>query len=785
MNQSTGSLFLLTTLWATAAAAAPETPTPSATQPASLVGSKSCRDCHERFYELWSTSFHGLAMQPYTAELARTQLLPQKEEIVIGQISYRAEIEGPKGFVRERGPDGEKRYPIEHVMGGKNVYYFLTPLDRGRLQTLPVAYDVRRKTWYDTAASAMRHFPNAGDEALDWHDPLYTFNTSCYNCHVSQLSRNYDSATDTYHTVWAEPGINCETCHGPAGEHVRVFSQAPADAPPKDLHLISMKELTVEQRNTTCAPCHAKMAPVTTTFSPGDRYFDHFDLTAFENPDFHPDGRDLGENYTYTLWLTSPCVKSGNLDCMHCHTSSGRYRFKEPADANKACLPCHAARVMNAPAHTHHKPDSEGNRCISCHMPMTEFARMRRSDHSMLPPTPAATLKFQSPNACNICHADRDAAWADEHVRKWHKEDYQAPVLERAGLIDAARKSDWKRLPDMLSALEGTERDQIYAVSLVRILRACDDSRKWPVITKLLKDSSPLVRAAAAESFAGRLTPETIAALLPLTRDDFRLVRVRAAGALAGVPDRMLDEASRKSLDAATAEFKSAMLARPDDFASWYNLGNFHAERREYDEAIVCFERSVKLRPDHIAPLVNASLIHNQLGQNDKAEEVLRRAIKINPASAAAQLNLGLLMAEVGRPKEAEDALRAAFKADPNLAVAAYNLGVLLGSERPNEALDWCQKAAQLRPDEPKYAYTVAFFLQQKGDITAAINTLKPLIDRGTSSADAYALLGQLYEQENNRQAAIAVYRQAVANQQLADQDRAAFAARLQMLSAP
>jgi len=46
------------------------------------AGSRSCRDCHEKFYQLWSTSFHGLAMQPYTAELARTKLTPQKSEIV-------------------------------------------------------------------------------------------------------------------------------------------------------------------------------------------------------------------------------------------------------------------------------------------------------------------------------------------------------------------------------------------------------------------------------------------------------------------------------------------------------------------------------------------------------------------------------------------------------------------------------------------------------------------------------------------------------------------------------
>ncbi|MCK5011784.1 MAG: hypothetical protein KAS98_14915, partial [Deltaproteobacteria bacterium] len=32
-----------------------------------ITGSTSCRSCHEKFYQLWSTSYHGLAMQPYTA----------------------------------------------------------------------------------------------------------------------------------------------------------------------------------------------------------------------------------------------------------------------------------------------------------------------------------------------------------------------------------------------------------------------------------------------------------------------------------------------------------------------------------------------------------------------------------------------------------------------------------------------------------------------------------------------------------------------------------------------
>ena len=147
-------------------------------------------------------------MRPFSRAFAEEALTFRHEGLEIGSRRYRAVIDGGDGYIVEGSPDGEKRYPIAHVLGGKNVFYFLTPLDRGRLQTLPLAYDVHEKLWFDTAASGLRHI---ADEPVHWRDPAYTFNTSCYRCHVSQLRLNYDLATDTYRTTWSEPGINCET----------------------------------------------------------------------------------------------------------------------------------------------------------------------------------------------------------------------------------------------------------------------------------------------------------------------------------------------------------------------------------------------------------------------------------------------------------------------------------------------------------------------------------------------------------------------------------------------
>ena len=81
------------------------TNTATATPPAlgtnevkTYVGSASCRECHEKFYTLWSTSFHGLAMQPYTAELAKTKLTPQKDGCRRRPVSFPRRFGGRGGY---------------------------------------------------------------------------------------------------------------------------------------------------------------------------------------------------------------------------------------------------------------------------------------------------------------------------------------------------------------------------------------------------------------------------------------------------------------------------------------------------------------------------------------------------------------------------------------------------------------------------------------------------------------------------------------------------------------
>ena len=403
----------------------------------------------------------------------------------------------------------------------------------------------------------------------------------------------------------------------------------------------------------------------------------------------------------------------------------------------------------------------------------------------MRPPAPAATLAFGSPNACNLCHVDKDAHWSDEWVRRWEPRDYQAPLLDNARLIAAARKQNWSELPAMLKFLASTNRHEVWTASLIQLLRPCEDERKWPALLGCLKDPSPLVRAAAVDACSDGLRPDAIRPLLAATSDELRVVRIRAAAALAPLPADMIPNESKRALGLATAELEASLVARPDDSASHYNLGNLHMERREYDKAIAAFDQASKLQPESLPALVNASLAHTALGQNDKAEQSLRRALKVDPTNAVANLNLGMLAAELGKLADAERAFRTAFASDPKSAAAAYNLGVLLANDRSDEAVTWSQRAAQLRPQEPKYAYTLAYFLASQNKSAEAIDVLEKSVAQTPPHADSFALLGQLYETQQNLRAAAALYQRAANIGQFPAEAREQFAKRARILQSP
>ena len=103
------------------------------------------------------------------------------------------------------------------------------------------------------------------------------------------------------------------------------------------------------------------------------------------------------------------------------------------------------------------------------------------------------------------------------------------------------------------------------------------------------------------------------------------------------------------------------------------------------------------------------------------------------------------------------------------MASAAYNLAVLVAPKKLAEAVELSREAAVLRPDEPRYAFTLAFYQSQRGDTAGAVKTLEALLTRHPSYGEAYLLLAELYVKAGRAQDARQVFARALEVKDLPD----------------
>ena len=86
----------------------------------------------------------------------------------------------------------------------------------------------------------------------------------------------------------------------------------------------------------------------------------------------------------------------------------------------------------------------------------------------------------------------------------------------------------------------------------------------------------------------------------------------------------------------ATAEYLASLTARPDQWSSHYNLGNYYLNRGEVKLALAAYDTALKIEPRAAMVMVNAAMAYAKTGATDQAEKSLVKAIKIAPDNAAA-----------------------------------------------------------------------------------------------------------------------------------------------------
>ena len=716
-------------------------PRPPALRPvATFVGNKKCMDCHRAEYDLWQNSHHDRAMEV----AADTTVLGDFNNVVVEfhGVTSRFYRKNNQFFVYTQGPEGKMgEFEITHTFGWYPLQQYLVPFPGGRLQCLPIAWDVEKKKWYHLYPKA----PIDPKDWLYWTNAGQNWNGMCAECHSTNLNKNYNLESDSYNTTWSEIDVSCEACHGPGSRHVQWAELPDMARPPTDYFelVVKTKEMDARKQVELCAPCHSRRAIL------GDYTHAEPDLLDSMLPSlltpglYFADGQILEVVYVYGSFTQSK-MYSRNVRCSDCHDVHSIKRVKE---GNALCLQCHRAAVYDSKAHHFHKSRGEkgepirsvdgrvlfevgtGAQCVQCHMPERLYMVIdSRADHSLRIPRPDLSIKLGVPNACNRCHADKTNQWSDQYITQWYGPGRRAHY---GTILAEGRERSADAHKDLLKLASDSLYPVIVRSTALSLLDDYPGEETNRAYEQALLDDEALIRRTAVDGLKVSDPKHQTGLLASMLYDPVKAVRIEAARRMAEMPDAPLDNNQKMVFRAALDEYQESMKYSADFAFGRYNLANLYVNLRQPQKAVENFRAAIKIDNLFYPAKVNLAMLYNQTGKNEEAEALLREVAASHPELHEVQYSLGLLLAEEQKYAEAANYLKQAARGMPDRARIHYNLGLLLQQlKQDSDAEASLLKAQELAPDNLDYLYALADFYIKRNKLKKAKSIAKEMVAR-------------------------------------------------------
>ena len=236
----------------------------------------------------------------------------------------------------------------------------------------------------------------------------------------------------------------------------------------------------------------------------------------------------------------------------------------------------------------------------------------------------------------------------------------------------------------------------------------------------------------------------------------------------------------RKEYNMALSHFKEVILAKPNDYETYYFMGLCHIHLGLEKDAEPFFAESFSLKPDYIPPAINLCKLLIKKDDYTKAKNILLRVLKNNPAIPEVHFLLGIIYKMQKMHPKAMKHLREALLIDKNNTEAYNLLGeccIELSMDKQAESLfamaakldvsyiSAIYNLGKLYYDQKKYNDAICY-IEKSIDTYETSHSINSILSETTETdeiAPLYNLLGDCYKMSENPIRARIVWKKSLA----------------------
>ncbi|HEX7140138.1 MAG TPA: multiheme c-type cytochrome, partial [Vicinamibacterales bacterium] len=477
------------------------------------VGSAACQRCHEPEYDTWRSTLHVQMTKPIKEALVAGNFRTKLEDGGAGR-AYTMDTRDGKYFIAiSKSGRPPESFEVNYTLGARRFQGYLSKLPDGRIYVLPVFWHTESKRWMDyseitpipkDSSHDLRQIWNvtcvnchATNLARNFDVERNTFASTwtemgigCEACHGPGQPHIDDPEHQKTFTMKKVPPRQifdtCGYCHGnknnvffgfKAGDVYEdyalpfLISQPIPDNDPqgefwpdgRPSRFNRPQALTLtgcfRAGQATCTSCHRihgnqnNHSLKVAIDAPGGGHTRQSDVLCTQCHVAESGGGAPAAMPNESLRSSS---EASSLERVGGGAPTQLEKSGVPPPVEESWPASQAERtptpIPDLAAHTHHTPDSQGSRCINCHMSDVNWRLLtRRLDHTFQPPVPEMTTRYGVPSACTTCHEEKSPEWAAATMDKWYGNgDRRKAVVTMADTVYRAGSGDVSVLPEIV-----------------------------------------------------------------------------------------------------------------------------------------------------------------------------------------------------------------------------------------------------------------------------------------------------------------------------------------------